>query len=211
MNKIQTGIVRGPQRLWPDRQMLNMRYVDTVNIGAQGSNLVVNAITYRLNSLFDPLTTVTAEQPIAGFQEMSEQYSYYRVNAVKITVDITNLGGLPLFVACYPTNTAAVPTGSYATLLRVMGNPFTTWSTVSVAGGETKARLENYIKLKKVIGSNNYTTDMDFCGFSTGNPIRPIYGQVCVSSPVATGSYQYALLVSIEFYCEWFGRGLEST
>lgn len=215
-NRISTGISRTPT-IWPDRQMCKMRYVDsstpsvTSNTPNNGYCLVVN---YRVNSLYDPQVAIASEQALAGFAEMSQMYNKYRVHAVKVTVDLQSTTSAPLTILWNYANESAGAT-TYATMMNLIGNPYSTWATcASAAGtqlGSQAAHIENYCKISKIVGTTNVATDTSYSGTSNTNPYNEVFGTLYIGSGIATAQLSYCPIVQLEFWCEWYDRDLEIT
>lgn len=211
-NRISTGLFRNLPTLWPDRMMMKMRYLDTTNTSINITPAAgLASVVYRTNSLYDPLTSTSAEQPVAGFTEMATLYAYYRVHSCKITVNaISTSGTYPTLAVVSHSNNNVVPS-SYYTALESIGNPYTVWANVTTAYGGS-VDLDNYVKLDKLVGQRVVNTDDDYASLCTTNPAKSTYGIVTFGSyvlPAAT--YNIVPVIQLEFWAEFYGRDFEYT
>lgn len=195
--------------------MVKMKYMDTINsqfsFTNAGGGTPIN-IVYRANSLWDPNYATSSEAAMAGFLEFSQMYTAYRVHAVKMTATLIgsiNAGNtVPVAVINYST-TGGV-TSTYPSLLASTGNPYAVWDLIPYTGGNPTV-LDNYVSIKKLVGSTAVTYDDDYSGPSTGNPGKVVYAIFscgCPNAPASTFTVNY--IVQIEFWAEWFGRPVET-
>jgi len=96
-----------PQRIWnpisaiaPDINRTNMFYFINTNFTSPS-----NALTMQFagNSVFDPEIALGGYQP-AGFDQLTQFYSNFRVVASRIKVQVINLSNGPGSVTLYPSN-----------------------------------------------------------------------------------------------------------
>lgn len=213
-NRLQTNLVRSPQLLWPDRFMTKLRYVDTVNGSLTGTWPVSPSATgpyiaYRLNSLYDPLLTTSAEQPLAGFNELSAMYDYYRVHAANVKISIVNTGSTDIICAFFPSMESSSSIG-YGSLLNLTGNPYVVWGHCGPGSGQSNLNLEGYSRFEKILGSKMISTDSNFASAVNTNPANIVYGTVYFGSSSFTSSFSFNYIFECDFYCEFFGRDFET-
>lgn len=212
MNQISTHVYRNLPTLWPDKTMIKMRYVDTANpvISFAQAQIAPITVRYRVNSLYDPNILVALEQPIAGFSELAEMYTSYRVHAAKINVRAESASGnVPTLAVCSFSPQLNFPTALSSTLTSI-GNPYTVWDMMGLGVGASGLHLENYVKLDKLAGTKNINTDMGYSSATSTNPVYQLYGWVTFAPPYAAPSaYSIGVVVEIEFWAEFFGREIE--
>lgn len=192
--------------------MIKMRYVDTANpvINFAQAQIAPQTVRYRVNSLYDPNIIVALEQPIAGFSELAEMYTSYRVHAAKISVRAESASGnVPTLAVCSFSPQLNFPTALSSTLTSI-GNPYTVWDMMGLGVGASGLHLENYVKFDKLAGTKNINTDMGYSSATTTNPVYQLYGWVTFVPPYAAPSaYSIGVVVEIEFWAEFFGREIE--
>lgn len=213
LNKVSTGLFRNQPTLWPDKFMTKMKYVDQNNLyygGPQTASSPVNFV-YRVNSLYDPATSVTGENVMAGFNELAAMYDNYRVHAVKTIVDIQNTTASPI-VAVHTYSANNSPPTNLANLMGTTGNPYSVWGTAGLNSANASIHLENYVGLRKLVGSKTLDYDADYAGLNNANPTKQLFGYLSVTNanPTAT-ALTFSLVIQIEFWCEWYGRQTEIT
>lgn len=192
--------------------MIKLRYVDTANPSISFAQAQTGSISlrYRINSLYDPNILTAIEQPIAGFSELAEMYTSYRVHAAKMSVRAESASGnVPTLSVCTLSPQLNFPTTVSANLASI-GNPYTVWDIMGLGVGNSGVHLENYCKLDKLAGTKNINTDMGYSSAVTTNPVYQLYGWVGFTPQFAAPSaYTVAVVVEIEFWAEFFGRETE--
>lgn len=214
LTKISTGRFRDMPTLWPDRFMMKMKYTDSVNtVVTIATGTQSNSVTYRANSLYDPLLTTANEQPIPGFTEMASMYGNYRVHATKITTNCVP-NGTDTAGTLFTCGFSRFPPGftassSYSYVLASIGNPYTTWALVGAQAADP-VNLENYVSQKKLVGARTVVTDDDFAAGVAANPAGTTYAYVVVALPAnATANTSYTIITELEFWAEFYGRDFE--
>ena len=72
---------------FPQRMFMKHRYVDTVTLQCVVGGITDAAYSYRLNSVYDPDTTVGGHQP-QGYDTMATLYNRYIVYGVSIQLEV---------------------------------------------------------------------------------------------------------------------------
>lgn len=215
LNKISYGSFKNLPTLWPDKFLCKMKYTDTINttmsIGASG---YMTTTIYRVNSLYDPLITSNLEQAMPGYSELAAMYSYYRVNAAKMTANVSVISGTvnPTLVSCGFSRSIPPFNGAsnYTLALQTIGNPYVTWALTG--SNYSPVYLENYISMKKLAGSIVTNTDDDYGSGAGTSPAYPLYGYVNLATPIMPSTAPvFNTIIEIEFWAEWYGRDFEST
>jgi len=70
----------------PDRMVLKMKYVDNIVLSGVGGASRV----FRLNSIYDPDTSITTGHQPLGFDQWATFYAKYRVFKANVTIKATN-------------------------------------------------------------------------------------------------------------------------
>lgn len=212
LNRISYGRFRDLPTLWPDKMLVKLKYFDTVNYTTQFTttgSLLYN-VQYRLNSVYDPLFATAAEQNVAGYLELAQMYSRFKVHASKFTSNIVNGSGTSPVLAVFNASPTLNVESGYGNLLLSCGNPYTVWANIGLGVGLGSQSLDMYVKNKKVLGSEMYDTDNDYSSLTTGNPALPIYGNFSLSIPVLpTQTFTVYFVNQIEYYVEFYGRDTE--
>lgn len=212
LNRISTGRFRDLPTLWPDRFMCKLKYVDstltTIQIAANiGGPIMLN---YRVNSLYDPNVAISAEGVIAGYTELSQMYSYYRVHAAKLNCTMESGSGTQTTLVVSGFDVSNNPPASYTAMQRSIGNPYVVWGLMGLGLGNSGTTLENYCKLDKLLGSRMVTTEKDLAASVTTNPVTQLFCFIAISPPSAPAqTYQITPIVEIEFWAEFYGRDFE--
>lgn len=180
--------------LLPSSRVARLAYNELVTV-TEASVGAGATYTFSLNSLYDPNSSGTGNQPV-GFDQIMAMYGQFRVLSSKVKVVFSNsgtvnnlVGMFGTFQPAFPANPAAwpcQPNGSVAALENTAGR-----STTTVV---KKFDIPSVLGLKRA----QYMDDMDFVGTASGNPTRQAYVVLWIRSLGASAGAAY-LNVSMEF------------
>lgn len=205
--KIQTVRVRTPGVAVPDKMFVKLNYMDTTSRVLAAAGNPFGYVRYYSNGLFDanPLILTSA---VPGFTELAGLYEQYRVHAVKMTLRFCNQEAFPSVVVTWPTDVDQTGLISQQYLQEMCGNAFARFKHLSAKGGMDKGAIVNYISHKKLIGTRNYNTDVNYAAFTNANPARLMFMNIGVYS-MDGSNYTAANIpfeVRLTFYAEMFNR-----
>lgn len=170
-NKIYTSVIRGPA-IAPDKYMCKLVYNDvTFNSLTNNLSFIANQ-PWQVNGAYD-IDPRLGNAAIAGFNELAALYKYYRVNAVKYTIQVVNNQTFPLQVFAVPLHDN--PTSSDPNVLDYPMNPYAKRLTLSAKGGMDRGILRGYINICKFVGSKTAEYEYDYRALTNANPQNLIY------------------------------------
>lgn len=199
----------------PDFHRVKLKYQDNwVCTGGPDGYAI-----YKLNSLFDPLTslngnitTVTAQQSNAQplyRDQWATMYDQYRVYACKVKLDMltggdSNASTLGGRVAVYASDTAI----SGETVAVSAARPGAIYKILNVGGGPKHIKM--YVPIHKAVSTKKQTvaTEDDFSALMGASPSRTAVLNINVDSTSGGGTTAVALYcdVTLTYYVELYNR-----
>lgn len=193
-----------PMHPVPDRQIVKMKYADSVALDP-GSSGNVSVHTFSCNSLYDPDVTGVGHQP-KSFDEFENFYNHYTVLGSKIKVTFTSMDDSATAgsyaVGIYIDDNSTPP----STIIDLMEERKNSYKVVTAAdSGKSSSIVTSKLSCKKffgmpsLIGESNYRGVMG--NFAIGSsPIEQAYYQVWATAlDATTDSAPIRLLVEIEY------------
>lgn len=149
---------------FPDTYKTNMNYSE--NIVRTPATYVDNYV-FRLNSVYDPNYTGVGHQPL-GHDQLAALYNRYRVDAVLVDFEFTNLTTMPVIIGLVAQNTLSNASGvdtlreSPWSMVKTLGSfsgsnstiRLRRWISLAALNGVTRAQYKSDDSTNSVIGSN---------------------------------------------------------
>lgn len=189
--------------LVPDRYFCRLRYSQTVDYRPTVASPTARQV-FRANSLYDPDQSGIGGQPL-GFDQLMSLYTYYRVYASSIKVQIMSLSTASsdfIKFSLYPTNISSLdnPT-DIASEQPYSKNIFNSTANAGMNW------LSNFMTTKRFLGLKDITQIDALAGTSGTNPSTQWYwvldyGTVGGVNNINPGYFN----VNITFYVEFYGR-----
>lgn len=206
-NRIQSVVMRMPGVIVADKTFAKLMYIDSSSNVLAGGGNTYGYLRYYSNGL-DDANPLILSAVIPGYKPMMSLYENFRVLGCKIEVNASNQENFPVNFLIWPSDQDQSGVITYQYLQEMIGNAFTKYRTLSAKGGMDRSRLVGYISFKKLIGSKNYLTDVDYAGSLGANPAKLMFWHV--GAYTLTGSVFTAASVPFEsrltFYCEFYNR-----
>lgn len=190
----------------PDRMPIKFDYAESAGY----SSALPTGLSFLVNSLFDPQSTVTGWTAIPGQQSNAQPfgrdqwatlYGYYRVYACKMNIEFINLATTPTVITYYPDNN---PYTSLASGDPILGasRPHAKRVTLTSNAAGGKVRLKAYMPIWKIVGEkpgyvksdNNYQAAMG------ANPAFGAYYNFLIDSADGTTAMNLAYNVRLRLY-----------
>lgn len=179
--------VRKMPRLWPDKLLVKLPYVNTgiTQLGVAGSLLAFGFIQwlptqmYNFGSqcVYNASVAARPSNAITGLIEYAGMYQRFKVLGVKWITRYTNVSTSPRWVITCPTTYTIVP-ASWAATLALTDQPGSRHKMLSPAGSPgCTVKFSQYMSIKKWTATEDYTA-------GTGN-----VGVLPVTYTVATDLY----------------------
>jgi len=160
--------VRKMPRLWPDKLLVKLPYVNTgiTQLGVAGANLAFGYLQWPMTQIYNigsavAFNTNVAARPsnaIAGFQEYANMYTRFKVLGVKWNVRFTNVATTPRWVMTCPTTYSVIP-ANWQACLSFTDQPGSRHKLLSPAGSPgCTVRFTQYQSLKKWTATEEYTS-----------------------------------------------------
>lgn len=206
-NKIQSVVVRTPGVVVADKTYVKLHYMDTTSRVLAAPANPFGYIRYFANGLFDANPLILTSL-VPGFTELATLYEQYRVHGAKITVRFVNQEAFPSVVVVWPTDQDQSASINQQYLQEMCGNYFARFRHLSSKGGMDRASITNYISFKKLIGTRNYNTDLNYSSLVSTNPLKLMYWNIGTYS-MDNSNYTAANVpfeCRITFYAEFFNR-----
>jgi hypothetical protein len=156
-----------------DRQLVKMRYCDTVTINPGIGGTPATHI-FSANGIYDPDITAIGHQPI-GFDQWMNFYDHYTVVGAKINVNFTNHNTGDSYVCGVHLDDDVTVIGNANSLREQKSN----YTYLNRAGESSSMRqLSQKCSVKKYLGKSNLV-DSDECkGTTSANPAEQVYFHV---------------------------------
>lgn len=187
----------------PDRLIMRMKYVDNIVLsGVAGASRVI-----RLNSIFDPDTSIVQGHQPLGFDQWSVFYTKYRVFGAKVTARFTNSSSNQADseqVAILPFNAQNTPVLDDA----FFEQPHVKKALLSGRGGMDRATLYCNANIPRILGMANvvYKSNPETASLFQTNPVEAV-NLILVTRPIDGQSTSLVSVeLQIEYYCEFFDR-----
>ncbi len=189
------------QNLLPRRMMKWFSYAScySQNTGTSGATSSA-AVTFSLNSAYDPEFSGTGRQPY-GWDQITAFYNRYIVHDVRIKVTCTTIGATSEVVVCYfvqPSTSSSASLTSTA-VEQVIEKPMVGSVIVSSSGNARNSQFQLHVRPWEVEGitREQYLESLsDYMATVSANPSKqPTFGTV-------TGSPSGASTVSVTFVVE---------
>lgn len=188
----------GMTRIIPPSRRVWLSYAERVGIGeaAAGAGVLTS---FSLNSLFDPNSGGVGSQPI-GFDQLSALYGQYRVWRTIVKLTAANTGQVPTMIVVFGTYQPAAPSNPDAWFCQ----PGVVSNDIEPPGGRSTKILRKTFDIPTVLGltQEQYRSDMDFVGTSSGSPTRQaymMYGGRSLTTTVANISFYVQISYEVEF------------
>lgn len=198
------GLVRAVRTATvPDRTILRMKYVDNIVLtGIGGASRV-----FRLNSMYDPDTSVTNGHQPLGYDQWNTFYNKYRVFKADVVLTFTNSSSNNAdteqvgFVAY--NDQASPPQGD-----AFFEQPHCKSVMLSGRGGMDKGVIRYSVNLPRILGMapvvyKSATTTSALFG---SNPAEQVLGAIFVRPIDGQSTSLVSCQVWIQYHCELFDR-----
>lgn len=191
----------GSQPLLPANRRVKLSYCEQIAITEPAGGVGVHQ-AFSLNSLYDPNAGGVGHQPV-GFDQISAMYLQHRVWACRAKVTFQNAVGSNAPISCvmFATFQPAVPSTPFAWF----SQPYSVSGSCEALGGRSSCVLEKSFDIPAVLGitKQQYTSDMDFVGTSSGNPVRQAYLNVGFKSYAGVIVGMCCIMVQLEYTVEF--------
>lgn len=190
----------------PDRIILKMKYIDNIVLSGLGGSSRV----FRLNSLYDPDTSVTNGHQPMGFDQWNTFYSKYRVFRADVVIKCANASSNAADteqVAFVATNDDVVPSpGIYGD--GFFEQPHCKRITLSGRGGMDRGTIKYTVNLPRILGMAPvvYKSNPDVASLFNNNPLEQVYGVLACRPIDGSSTALVNCEVSITYYAELFDR-----
>lgn len=187
----------------PDRLILRMKYVDNIVLSGIGGASRV----FRLNSLYDPDTSVTNGHQPLGYDQWNTFYNKYRVFKAIVTIKAMNTSSNSAdaeqigFVA--GPDQAAPGFGD-----QFFEQPHCKRVTISGRGGIDKGTIRYTVSIPRVMGMASvvYKSNPNVASTFNNNPAEQVYGYLACRPLDGSSTSLVSCEVSITYVCELFDR-----
>lgn len=198
------GLVRAVRTATvPDRTILRMKYVDNIVLtGIGGASRV-----FRLNSMYDPDTSVTNGHQPLGYDQWNTFYNKYRVFKADVVLTLTNASSNAAdteqvgFVAY--NDQASPPNGD-----AFFEQPHCKSVMLSGRGGMDKATIKYSVNLPRILGMAPvvYKSSTDTSALFGANPAEQVLGAIFTRPIDGQSTSLVNVQVWIQYHCELFDR-----
>ncbi len=189
----QAGIAFGQE------YVCQMKYGQKESLVSAG----MSAISYRMNSLFDPPIPVSTDQPYY-WDQLSAIYNKFTVYRYKYKVVFANNTDppVPSIVACQLSTNSTIPTNER----QLIEDRNTKWRVIaSFKQGSGPIVLKKNGDVAAIFGVSKYKvmTDNVFSGSTVSNPDRLLYLHVLTRTASGSASAMFAY-VELTMYARWY-------
>lgn len=187
----------------PDRTILRMKYVDNIVLSGLGGASRV----FRLNSLYDPDTSLTNGHQPLGYDQWNTFYNKYRVFKADVVLTFTNSSSNPAdteqvgFVAY--NDQASPPSGD-----AFFEQPHCKSILLSGRGGMDKATIKYSVNMPRILGMAPvvYKSNTQVASLFGTNPAEQVLGAICCRPIDGQSTSLVSVQVWIQYHCELFDR-----
>jgi len=187
----------------PDRVIVTLCFVDVSHGSLNSAGNKVASYRYRPTDIFDVDPTLGGTA-VAGFDEWSSFYNYYRVIGYAIQIEISNADSFGMEVYTLPLNTDPGAAPSLGTVESYQMNPFCKVKYLSAKAGQDKVTLRQWVDCESFVGAGTQRFDDSYASLVTTGPLNNIYHQIgvlSISNNLVNGVYYYArVAMEVEFY-----------
>lgn len=197
-NRLNVVTIRGPYVI-PDQYRCKMAVTKSFEIDP---GVYQKSQVFATNDLLDPFITEAQNQPM-GFDQMTNIYTSYRVNASKISIVFSNTSLIPMTIAIYPSGDSVD-----RTLAAVIGLPYVKTRSIGLSSAQGAVTLTNYIKNEVILGDGLYQTSKSFVGSITSSPETILLWKLRAEALGGSGGgiIKYQTRITIEYWVTWFAR-----
>ncbi|AXH74682.1 MAG: putative capsid protein [Cressdnaviricota sp.] len=191
----------------PDKMQLKLKYNDLITINTTGQGFA--ATFWRGNSPYDPdLGNHGANIQPVSFDEWSNFYNRYRVNASRIFISAINGSD----TANNALNMSVIPLlGSTLSPLgyqELMANKYAKSKIITSNAAQQVGYISNYMSTKKLVGDSITSDALAYSSAITTNPLDQwtwLLQFNNMNNP-DTGTVSTSFKISITYYIEFFDR-----
>jgi hypothetical protein len=185
----------------PDRIQLPLKYSQN---GTLGGSITVDQV-FNLNSLFDPDRTGAGHQPL-GFDQWSAFYNRYRVDKVKVVVDLLPLNSIYTDVVIQASNDATA-LSTLATVLSAVESPFS--KAFMMSGNNTMVRhFQKTYDLAAITGvtRSKYITDDIYAATTGASPTEILALHLCAQDMAFASNVLVQYRITLTFLATMWDR-----
>lgn len=196
-------VANDPFRPWYSARL---RYTSTVQYTAGAVGVYGTEQIYRLNSLFDPDFSLGGTQPY-GFDQLSELYKRYKVNAVTIQFEIydPSVDGMLIGIQVQPPGGTATVTGKNVDVIKEQ--PMSITRNISDSGSQ-RLTVRQYFPMHSILGVSpiQFKADMtEYTAPVTADPNQIPLVRIAAANKAGGGGTVW-IRTSIHFHSQFYDR-----
>lgn len=200
-NRIGTEFAINTPIIPPMRQ-LKLRYAETFSLSTGAAGVLGTQQGMRLNSLYDPNWTGTGHQPY-GYDQIVQFYKSYRVNAARVQLIWTTIGGTAEVCCAYeltPTNSGLTLTGQSVDRVTEVNKVST--NVLSASGNTRTVKTDFFVKMKDIfaVSAEKLHSDDKYAAAYNSDPTEIVYLLMAVGSYSGTAGESVSVQVIIDYY-----------
>lgn len=155
----------------PPNRRIRLAYAERIGLVEPTEASGIHS-SFSLNSLYDPNSGGIGSQPI-GFDQLSAMYGQFRVWNVTAKITCCNNTANAAMAVVFGTYQPAAPANPDAWFCQTYSKSV----DLEPLGGRSNKVMVARFSIPKVLGltDQQYRSDMDFVGTSSGNPTRQAY------------------------------------
>jgi len=191
----------------PDRTILRMKYVDNIVLAGIGGSTRV----FRMNSIYDPDTSVTNGHQPLGFDQWASFYNKYRVFKAVVTLRCANASSNSADseqIGFCAHNDQVTPPQSDA----FFEQPHAKKMLIGGRGGMDRGTLRYTVDLPRVLGMAPvvYKSNPDVASPFNTSPVEQVFGTIFARPIDGSSTTLVNCEITIEYFCELFDRSAVS-
>jgi hypothetical protein len=193
----------GPVLICPDRVTVCLSFLDVSRGSLNNAGQHTANIRYQPTAAYDIDPTLGGTN-MAGFNEWTAFYNYYRVLAFSTSIVFTNAEAFGMIVFAIPMNQDPGGGISEASVQSKLMNPYCVQKPLGPKTGADTVVLRQSIDCRQFVGATSQRYDDSYAALNTSNPANNIYlvtGLYSQANTLVNGAqYEFRCSVEIEFY-----------
>lgn len=207
--RLTSNVINSPI---PLMKSVKLRYAETFTLTTGTAGVLGTAQYFKLNSAYDPNGTGGGHQPYY-FDTYSAQYASYRVNATKIELIWSTIGGSADVCAAYMVSSPyAFLTIGGETIDRVTEMDTVGTHPVSASGNNRCVKDTFIVNHARILGvsKKKYQSDDKYSALCSADPTVTTQLQLAAGSYAGVASENVSVQVVLTQYLTFFDRKYQS-